>query len=59
VRLEEIEEEIVLWSNIGSNIEVAKLQTFDRVVGKVSGFIIVYKLFIRIKMRKVVVEKQI
>ena len=57
--LEEIRGEIVLHSNIGSNIEVAKSQTFDRVVGKISGFIIVYKLFIKMKMRKIVVEKQI
>ena len=39
--------------------EVAKLQVFDRTPGKILCFIIVYKLYIRIKMRGIVVKKQI
>jgi len=45
--------------NTRSNIEMAKLQTFDRAIEKVLGFLIAYKLFIRIRMREIVVKKQI
>ena len=38
---------------------MVKLQTFNGEIGKVLEFLIVYKLFIRIRMREVVVEKQI
>jgi len=38
---------------------VTKPQVFDRTVGKVLEFLIVCKLFIRIKMRGDAVEKQI
>ena len=39
--------------------EVAKLQVFDRTLGKVLDFSMAYKLYIRMKIRGVVVEKQI
>jgi len=38
---------------------VAKLQVFDETPRKILGFIMAYKLYIRMKMRGVVVEKQI
>ena len=39
-------------------MEVAKSQTFNKAARNVSKFLIVYKLFIRMKMREKVVEKQ-
>ena len=38
---------------------MAKPQVFDRTLSKVSEFMIVCKLYIRMKMKEVVVEKQI
>ena len=50
---------MVSRSNIGSNTKVTKLQIFNKIAGKVSGFIIVCKLFLRIRMREIAVEEQI
>ena len=44
---------------IVASIEVAKSQTFDGTLSKVLGFVTAYKLSIKMKMRKVVVEEQI
>ena len=43
----------------GETTEVAKPQTFDGTTSKVSEFIIVYRLYIRIRIRETVVEEQI
>jgi len=45
--------------NMGSNIEVAKLPVFNREVSRVMRFIMVYKLYLRMKTRGALVEKQI
>ena len=53
-------EEIVVVSqpNIRSNVEVAKLQIFNGKASKVSGFLMAYRLYIRIRIRDMVVEEQ-
>jgi len=46
-------------SNTRSNIEVVKLLIFNGNISRIADFIIVYKLYIRMKIRKVLVEKQV
>ena len=41
------------------SMEVVKPQVFDGALLKVSGFVITCKLYIRMRMREVVVEEQI
>ena len=43
----------------GSNIEVAKLSVFNREIGRVGGFIIIYRLYLRMQMRGATVKEQI
>jgi len=38
---------------------VAKLPIFNRKAGKISGFLMACKLFIRMKMRNDIIEEQI
>jgi len=42
-----------------ASTEVAKPQVFDETPSKILEFVMVYKLYIRMKMRGTVVEKQI
>ena len=46
-------------SNTRSNTEVAKLPKFNKKAGKIKGFIIVCKLYLRMKIKKIPVEEQI
>ena len=43
--------------NTGSNVEVAKSPIFNREVSKVVDFVIACKLYIRIRMREILVEE--
>ena len=45
--------------NTGLNIEVAKLQMFNREASKILGFLTSCRLNIRINIRETIVEKQI
>ena len=47
----------VLWPNTRLNIEVTKPQTFNGEANKMFGFLIAYRLYIRIRMREVWVKK--
>ena len=42
-----------------ADMEMARLPMFDGTLSKVSGFVTAYKLYIKMKMREVAVEKQI
>ena len=46
-------------SNMGPYIEVAKLAIFNGEAGKVGGFVTTCRLYLRMKMREVTVEKQV
>ena len=49
----------VKGSNVESHMEVTKLLVFNGEAGKVGEFIIIYRLYLRLKMREATVEKQI
>jgi len=46
-------------SNTGSHIEVAKPPVFNREAEKIGEFIIVCRLYLKMKMREAMVEEQI
>ena len=48
-----------MGSNVGFHMEVAKLAIFNGEVGRVGGFITVYKLYIKMKLRGNIVEEQV
>ena len=52
-------EVVALRSNIRSNIQVAIPLIFNRNTSNVSGFIMVCKLYIRIRIRDISVEEQV
>ena len=43
----------------GSNMKVTRLPMFNEEASKMSEFLKTYKLYIRMKMRKILVEKQV
>lgn len=45
--------------NMGSNIKVAKLPVFNREVGRVGDFIMACRLYLRMRIKEAMVEKQI
>jgi len=49
----------VIGSNIGPSMEVAKLAIFNREAEKVGGFIMVCRLYLKMKMRGTSVEEQV
>ena len=62
--IRQLQEQIAMLeakSGVGAamSTEVARLQVFDRTLSKVSSSLMVYKLYVRMKMREIVVEKQI
>jgi len=52
-------EEATEGSNVRSNIEVARPPVFNEEVGRIRGFVMTYRLFLRMKMREATVEEQI
>ena len=51
--------EVALRPNIRLNIEVAKLLTFNRKVRQILGFLIAYRVYIQIRIRRATVGKQV
>ena len=47
-----------MGSNTGSQMEVAKLAIFNGEAGRIEGFVIICRLYLRIKMKEVTVEEQ-
>jgi len=50
---------VVSRLNTEFSTEVIKIFTFDREISKVAGFMMPYKLYIKIIIRKVSVKKQV
>ena len=53
------EEGAIEGPNIRSNVEIVKPLVFNRKAEKIKGFIIACKLYLRMRMRGVLVEEQI
>ena len=52
-------ERATMGPNMEPHMEMAKLAIFNGEAGKVGGFITVCRLFLRMKLREVTVEKQV
>jgi len=50
-------ERATMGSNMGSHMEVAKPAIFNREAGKVGGFVIACRLYLRMKMKEATVEE--
>ena len=48
----------MMGSNMRPYVEVAKPAIFNREAGKVGEFVTAYRLYLRMKMREVMVEEQ-
>ena len=48
---------VSLWPNTESNIDMAKLLIFNRKIEKVLDFLTACRLYIRIRIREVLVEE--
>ena len=48
-----------MGSNMESHVEVAKPAIFNGETGKVGGFVIACRLYLRMKMREATVEEQV
>jgi len=48
-----------MGSNTGPHMEMAKLAIFNGEVGKVEGFVIACRLYLRMKIREATVEEQV
>ena len=57
VKLEEEEVAVVPQPNTRPNIKVVKPQTFNRATNKMLDFLASYRLYIRMRMRDITVEK--
>jgi len=44
---------------VESNVKVAKLPIYNRKISKIEGFIMICRLYLRMRMRRVIVEEQI
>ena len=50
-------ERVTMGSNMGSYMEVAKPAIFNKEAGKVGGFVIACRLYLRMKMKEATVEE--
>jgi len=50
---------VVSRLNTGSNVDIAKPLMFNKNTSKVSGFLMVYRLHFRMKIRNISVKKQV
>jgi len=53
------EEREAMGSNLGPQMEVAKPSIFSGEAGRVEGFVTACRLYLRMKMREVIVEEQV